>query len=102
MSLSWSRRGREQAVGPIVMHIQQRIRNHIVESFLFGSNSFSDDDSFLEHGVVDSTGVLELVLFVEEAFAITVDDDEILPEHFDSISRLARYVAVKHGCSLEM
>jgi acyl carrier protein len=79
--------------------IQQQIRSHIVENFLFGSGGLHDDDSFLEHGVVDSTGVLELVLFVEEAFGITVDDDEILPENFDSIGNLAQYVTRKQGRS---
>lgn len=84
------------------MPIQEQIRNHIVENFLFGSNSIEDEDSFLEHGVVDSTGVLELVLFAEETFSITVDDQEVLPENFDSISSLARYVTRKLDCFCEM
>jgi acyl carrier protein len=88
----------EQPVVSNTMLVQQRIRNHIIESFLFGSNSLKDEDSFLERGVVDSTGVLELVLFAEEAFSIAVNDDEILPENFDSISNLARYVSRKQGC----
>ena len=75
--------------------IQQQIRSHIVENFLVGRGDLRDDDSFLEHGVVDSTGVLELVLFVEEAFGVTVDDDEILPENFNSIGTLAQYVTRK-------
>jgi len=82
-----------------VMHIQEQIRNYIVENFLFGSNNLEDEDSFLEHGVVDSTGVLELVLFVEETFGITVDGEEILPENFDSIGNLARYITRKSDYS---
>ena len=85
-----------------VMRIQEQIRNYIVENFLFGSNTFEDEDSFLEHGVVDSTGVLELVLFAEETFGIAVDDEEILPENFDSISCLATYVTRKLDCFCEM
>ena len=80
---------------PQTTSVQQEIRNHIIESFLFGSNGLGDGDSFLEHGIVDSTGVLELVLYVEESFGIMVDDDELLPENFDSISSLAQYVARK-------
>jgi len=56
-----------------VMHIQGQIRNYIVENFLFGSNTLEDEDSFLEHGVVDSTGVLELVLFAEETVTRKLD-----------------------------
>ena len=78
-----------------VMPIQEQIRDYIIENFLFGSDSLRDEDAFLEHGVVDSTGVLELVLFAEETFGITVDDQEILPENFDSIGNLARYVTRK-------
>lgn len=78
-----------------VMPIQEQIRNYIIENFLFGSNSIRNEDSFLEHGVVDSTGVLELVLFAEETFGITVDEEEILPDNFDSISSLARYITRK-------
>jgi acyl carrier protein len=93
---------KECAVTPQTTHVQEQIRNHIVESFLFGSNGLGDDDSFLEHGVVDSTGVLELVLFVEESFGITVEDDELLPENFDSINNLAQYVALKKDIGSDM
>jgi len=85
-------------VAPKDVQVQRQIRNHIIEGFLFGSNGLGDEDSFLEYGVVDSTGILELVLFVEEAFNIMVDDDELLPENFDSIGSLARYVTRKKEC----
>jgi acyl carrier protein len=84
-----------------VMHIQQEIRDCVCEGFLFGQHGLQDDDSFLELGVVDSTGVLELVLLAEETFGIVVDDEEILPENFDSICGLTRYVAAKLGCPCE-
>ena len=54
-----------------------------------------NDASFLEEGIVDSTGVLELVLFVEETFGITVNDEEIVPDNFDSVEKLARYVRLR-------
>jgi acyl carrier protein len=50
---------------------------------------------FLEEGIVDSTGVLELVMFVEETFNITVENEEIAPENFDSVAQLAAYVRHK-------
>jgi len=84
------------------MHIREQIRHHIVENFLFGNDNLADEDSFLEHGVVDSTGVLELVLFTEEMFGIAVDDEEILPENFDSIDNLVGYVTRKLNCLCEV
>jgi acyl carrier protein len=70
---------------------------YVADNFLFSENGrqLSDDASFLEEGIVDSTGVLELVMFVEEIFDITVEDEEIVPENFDSVSRLAAYVRRK-------
>jgi acyl carrier protein len=73
------------------------IRDFIVENALLGSADaeLRDDDSFLEKGIIDSTGVLELVSFVEEEFAIEVKDEELIPENFDSISTLSEYITRK-------
>jgi len=71
---------------------------HIMgENFLFSNNGYEleDEASFLEEGIVDSTGVLELVMFVEETFGITVQDEELVPQNFDSVSQLAAYVRRK-------
>jgi acyl carrier protein len=75
------------------------IRNYILENFLFSDNTeqLPYDASFLEEGVVDSTGVLELVMFVEETFSVTVEDEEIVPDNFDSVKQLAYYVRLKVG-----
>jgi acyl carrier protein len=76
--------------------METKIKDYINQNFLFTDNgNLSNDASFLEEGVVDSTGVLELVMFVEEAFGITVEDEEIVPENFDSVAGLARYVRSK-------
>ena len=76
----------------------EQIRDFVVENFLFGEDSgFDADASFLEEGIIDSTGVLELVEHIEQVFAITVADDELVPEHFDSINRLAAYIDAKRG-----
>lgn len=83
------------------MTIKQQIRTFISENLLYSSNGLelSDDTSFLDKGVVDSTGVLELVLFVEETFGVSVDDDEIVPDNFDSLNNLTAYVQHKTGKS---
>jgi len=77
--------------------VEDAIRRFIEENLSFADNGLplSDDDSFIDNSIVDSTGILELELFVEEAFGIQVRDDEVLPENFDSISRLASYVRRK-------
>ena len=77
----------------------QDLRAFIVENFLFGDDSvpfaFSDDDSFQERGIVDSTGILELVCHLQEKYAIVIADDELVPDNLDSLSRVARFVQRK-------
>ncbi|HZS90402.1 MAG TPA: acyl carrier protein [Chloroflexota bacterium] len=80
---------------------RQTIHDFVVSTFLFDNGDVADDASLLGEGIMDSTGVLELVLFVEETFGIRVADDEILPENFDSIARIAVYVARKGGGLVE-
>jgi acyl carrier protein len=81
----------------IRMDIKQQIREYVAQNFLFSSNGFdmSDDASFLEEGIVDSTGVLELVMFVEETFSVQVEDEEIVPDNFDTVNNLAIYIGHK-------
>lgn len=70
-----------------------KIREFISENFLFGeANGLKDDTSFLEEGIIDSTGVLELVNFLEEEFSITVDDEELIPENLDSINNVTTFL----------
>ena len=77
------------------------LRTFIVDSFMFGDTSdqfsFSDDDSFIERGIVDSTGILELVSFVEETYSIQIDDEELVPDNLDSILRLAAFIERKRS-----
>ena len=73
-----------------------KIREFIIENFLFGDdNGLKDDTSFLEEGIIDSTGVLELVTYLEEEFDIAVDDEELIPENLDSIDNVAVYLEGK-------
>jgi len=79
------------------MDTKQKIREFIVETFLFGADDgeLQDGDSLLESGIVDSTGVLELVGFLEEEFEIEVKDEELVPKNLDSIDNLAAFIAKK-------
>jgi acyl carrier protein len=74
----------------------QELRAFIVENFLFGDESapfaFSDDDSFQERGIVDSTGILELVCHLQEKYAIDIADDELVPDNLDSLSKVAHFI----------
>ena len=76
--------------------MNEKLRKFIVENYLFGQNiEFSDDDSLQDKGILDSTGVLELVTFLEDTWSMKVEDTELLPENLDSINRLARFVEGK-------
>jgi acyl carrier protein len=74
--------------------VDEIVRALIVENFLFdeGELPLSADDSLVEHGVIDSTGVLELVMMIEDVFGIKVADEDVVPENLDSINRLTAYI----------
>jgi acyl carrier protein len=78
--------------------VRHAVRDFIQENYLLdGSNDLSDEDSLLERQVMDSTGVLELVSFLEETFGVKVEDDELVPENLDSIARIAQFVRQKRS-----
>ncbi len=78
------------------MEIKGQVKDFFKENFMVEFNGeVSDSDSFLENGVIDSTGVLELVLFLEESFNITVEDDDITPENLDSMDNIKAFVVSK-------
>lgn len=79
------------------MDIETEIKEFIAKNLLFSNKgyTYSDDVSFLEEGIVDSQGVMELVMFVEDNFKISVDDPDVTPDNFDSVTRLAGYVRRK-------
>ena len=80
------------------MEINVQIRDFIAKNLLFSDNGFQyDDDSFLQEGIVDSIGVMDLVSFVEDNFNVEVSDQEIVPDNFDSINKLAQYVRSKQA-----
>ena len=79
--------------------IEREIRQFVIDNFLFGDGEaqLSNDDSFLEKGLVDSMGILTLVAFVQEKYAITVPDEDLVPENWDSVNRIAGFVHGKSG-----
>jgi acyl carrier protein len=77
--------------------IEADLRQYIVDKLLFGRTDtvVGGDTSFLESGLIDSTGVLELVAFLEEKFGIKVEDEDLIPANLDSVNALTRFVEVK-------
>lgn len=78
------------------MELEHDIRTFVVENFLLGGgDGLSSSQSLLDAGVIDSTGVLELVSFLEKTYRIQIDDEDLVPENLDSISSIAQFVKRK-------
>jgi acyl carrier protein len=78
------------------MTLHEDIREFIVENFLFGDDTgLKDNSSFLEEGIVDSTGIMQLVSFIQEQYLIVIEDEELTPENLDSIQKVADFVQQK-------
>jgi acyl carrier protein len=77
-----------------------KVREFIIENFLFGDGDMlTEDTSFLESGIIDSTGILELIFFLEETFAMKIEDEELIPENMDSLKNISRFMERKLGKS---
>lgn len=81
------------------MSHREAIRRYILENYLFtdDASALADDASFLESGIIDSTGMMEVIFFLEESFSIRVEDEEMIPENLDSVNNLLRYIERKQG-----
>ncbi|MDQ2089644.1 acyl carrier protein [Marimonas arenosa] len=77
--------------------MRNEVREFIIENFLFGDEAemVDDNDSLMETGIIDSTGVLEVIMFLEEEYTISIEDDELLPENLDSVPAIVRFVGQK-------
>lgn len=76
--------------------MQSQIRDFIVENFLFGDDEgLENDTSFLENGIIDSTGILELVEFLDDTFNIQIADEELIPENLGSIDNIVEFISQK-------
>lgn len=77
-----------------------KVREFVVENFLFGDGEvLKDNTSFMEEGIIDSTGILELVFFLEETFSLSVEDDELVPDNMDSLQNIVRFIDLKLNTS---
>ena len=78
----------------------ETIHGFIVENFLFGDGGqLTNETSFLDSGIIDSTGILELITFLEETYNITIKDDELIPENLDSLNNVAKFIKQKIPCA---
>lgn len=77
--------------------LHEQIRGFILENFLFTSDAsaLAFDDSLLDRGIVDSTGMLEIIMFIEEQLGVTLAENEMVPENLDSVNSIARFVECK-------
>lgn len=79
------------------MSVESRIRNYILENYLFTEDQgmLGSDDSFLQKNILDSTGMLEVIYFLEDEFGIKVLDEEMIPENLDSVNRIVAFLGRK-------
>ena len=76
--------------------VKNKIRTFIIDNYLFGDDEgLEESTSFLDEGIVDSTGMLELIEFITEEIEIKVEDDELVPENLDSINNVTAYIGRK-------
>ncbi len=79
------------------MSIENSVRNYILENYLFtdDQSELVNDASLLEKGIIDSTGIMELVFYLEETFGIKIDDHEMVPENLDSVDSIVSFIESK-------
>jgi acyl carrier protein len=78
--------------------IKDTVRQFLLDNFVMGGNvTIGDDTSFMKDHILDSTGFIELIMFIEETYGVKVDDDEMLPSNFDSLNNIEGYVDRKRN-----
>ena len=79
------------------MNIEDTIKKFILENFIINGDAekLDLDQSFLETGIIDSTGILELVSFIEEQYSITLEDEELIPDNLDSVNNVVKFIGNK-------
>jgi len=80
------------------MSTEQQIRDYILENYLFtdDQSALDNSDSFLDKGILDSTGILEVIYFIEEEMEIKVEDEEMIPENLDSVNNIVAFIKRKN------
>ena len=85
----------------IAMETREKVRTFIIDNFLFGdANGLENETSLLDEGIIDSTGVLELISYLEDHFKIQIEDNDIIPENLDSIDQVVAFL--KRKMSMEV
>ncbi len=78
----------------------ETVHEFIVENFLFGDGEqLTNETSFLDSGIIDSTGILELITFLEETYNINIGDDELIPENLDRLNSVEKFIELKLSCA---
>jgi len=82
--------------------IEAKIRDYILENYLFTDeqSELNSSDSFLDKGIIDSTGIMEVIMFLDEEFGVSVEDDEMIPENLDSVDNLVKFINSKQQGAL--
>jgi len=85
----------------MTMGIEQEVRGYILENYLFTDDEsvLANSDSFLQKGILDSTGILEVIYFIEDEYGVKVEDEEMIPENLDSVERLVAFVQRKQAAN---
>lgn len=83
------------------MALEEKIKGYILENFLFTSDpsALASEDSFLDLGIIDSTGILEVITFLEKEFGVAVEDEEMVPENLDTVASLTAFVQRKSAAA---
>lgn len=81
------------------MSVEEKVRDFILDNFLFtdDQSSLKNADSFMDKGIIDSTGMLEVIYFLEDEFEIKVEDEEMIPENLDSVNNIVAFLDKKIG-----
>lgn len=79
------------------MSTEAKLRTYILENFLFtdDESALSSSDSFLEKSIIDSTGIMEVIFFINDEFGIEVEDDEMIPDNLDSVDKIVAFIEKK-------
>ncbi|WP_419600993.1 acyl carrier protein [Thiolapillus sp.] len=81
------------------MSTEEKIRAFILENYLFtdDQSELKNDDSFLDQGILDSTGILEIIFFIEDEFKIKIKDEEMIPDNLDSVDKIVGFIQRKEN-----
>ena len=81
------------------MSTEEKVRNFILENYLFteDQSALSNNDSFLQKGIIESMGVLEVIFFLEDELGIKVEDEEMVPENLDSVDKIVAFINTKNA-----